>query len=199
MKLIWLSHVLEQSTPLYGGAKDLDIRIHRSLLAGNSCNATVLTITSHTGTHVDVPYHFLTQGQRIDAYPPEAWVFDSPWLLDVPIEPGELITRGHLPANLSTGKDVDLILIRTGFERFRENDVYWRQGPGLTLEMADHLINLYPCLRAIGVDCISISSLLHRKTGHEVHRLLLGQGMLIFEDLTLREIGEPYRLKKVWA
>lgn len=199
MKLIWLSHVLEKSTPLYGGTKDIDIQPQKSFSAGDSCNTSLLTLTSHTGTHVDAPYHFLSSGKTVDSYPPETWVFHAPTILDVPVEPGQLITPDNLPASSQVEKNIDLLLVRTGFEQYRTHDVYWQNGPGFGLALADYLTQRYPYLRAVGLDCISISNLQHREEGRAAHREFLGRGLLLFEDMTLAAIKDPLMLKAVIA
>jgi len=41
---------------------------------GDSVNLTTLTLSSHTGTHADAPYHFANDGLTIDKVPLEAYV-----------------------------------------------------------------------------------------------------------------------------
>ena len=199
MKLIWLSHVLEESTPLYGGARNLDIKPHQSISSGDSCNTSLLTLPSHAGTHADAPYHFLSQGRTIDSYPPETWIFQSPEILNIPTEPGQLINFSGISNSIHKENSIDLLLIRTGFEKYRSQDIYWQEGPGLGPDLANHIIKLYPKLRAIGLDCISISSMQHREEGRVAHKILLEQGLLIFEDMSLPGVGENERLERVMA
>ncbi len=197
MKPVWLSHKLERTTPLYGGAQDLEIRSDRSLEAGDSCNSSLLRLPSHAGTHVDVPFHFLATGKVIDDYPPEAWIFDSPLVIDAPAEAGQLLSPNDLPSLPGRERSVDLVLLRTGFEGNRHTDLYWQRGPGLAPELAACLIDRYPDLRAVGVDFLSISSLQHREAGRAAHRAFLGRDVVIIEDMTLSELGRDGRLERV--
>jgi len=200
MKLVWLSHIIAENTPLYGGVRDI-IRIDRdlSLDSGDSCNTSILNLHSHAGTHVDAPYHFISNGKTLHEFSPEVWVFNSPVILDVPVTPSGLLTTDALPFPQSQQRNVDLVLIRTGFERHRSEDSYWRDGPGLSPKLAEHLRQVYPDIRAIGVDFISISSFRYRDIGREAHRAFLGRGLLILEDMALSQIGDCNRLKKVIA
>ena len=55
----------------------------------------------------------------------------------------------------------------------------------------------FPNLKAIGLDVISVTSLLDRDQGRQIHQALLGQGIRIFEDVALHHIQTP--LKEVIA
>lgn len=199
MKLIWLSHIITESTPLYAGVKDIVIEADRSMVAGDSCNTTKISLPSHAGTHVDAPYHFIPHGRGVAEYAPEQWIFNSPKLMDLPIQPGQLILPEHFSLSLAPEIDVDLLLIRTDFEQYRGDALYWQNGPGLAPELADFLTQKFPNLRALGLDCISISSLAHREKGGEAHRAFLGRGLLLFEDMSLKMVGKDGRLVQVMA
>jgi kynurenine formamidase len=145
---------------------------------------------------VDVPYHFFAEGRTIDAYLPDIWIFTAPQVVDVPIEKGELIGSLLLPV---LNEKTDILLIRSGFEKFRDSDVYCRCGPGLMRELANFLFEQYPVLRAVGIDFISISSFQHREEGRSAHKAFLEREILLFEDLSLVGIDDKDQLKKVIA
>jgi kynurenine formamidase len=198
-RLIWLSHVLSESTPLYGGARGISIKSQKTLAAGDSCNASLLTFPSHAGTHVDAPYHFLPHGKPVDAYPPETWVFRTPKLIEAKVQPGELLGPEVFSHSGQPDSRVDLVLLRTRFEQFRDAEIYWNNGPGLTPELAGHLRNAYPNVRAVGIDFLSVSSFHHRSQGHAAHRSFLSLDILLFEDLSLKSLDDLGRLKMVVA
>jgi kynurenine formamidase len=199
MRLIWLSHILDEDTPLYGGASGINIEVDRALAGGDSCNTTVLTFPSHAGSHVDAPYHFLKEGKTVDLLPPETWVFTAPLLIDMHISPTTLIEPDFFSLRLSSYDSTDLILLRTGFERFRGGPVYWEDGPGLSPLLAKEIRQIFPQLRAIGIDFISISSQHHREQGRLAHRAFLEQKILLFEDLSLLGVNLETQLAMVVA
>jgi arylformamidase len=168
---------------------------------GDTCNTGILHFPSHTGTHVDAPFHFYPHGRAVHEYPPESWIFSCPVVIDMPAAESKLLNEGDI-LNLSStpeNNNVDLLLIRTGFERFRGQDSYWNDGPGLSPSLAGYFLKRYPNVRAAGMDCLSISSIRFREQGREAHRAFLGQGLLLFEDMRLSEIGPEDRLEKVMA
>lgn len=198
-KWTWLSHVVENATPLYGGSGALKIAPDKSILSGDSCNTTVLTMPSHASTHVDGPYHFLINGKSVDEYLPEDWVFSCPHVTFFSASPGQLIVPKNLPLLENINKDTDLLLLCSGFEKHRGLALYWQEGPGLSPEVADYFVEHFPKLRAVGMDFISLSSLKHRDEGRVAHRAFLGRGILLFEDMSLKIIAPDKRLELVIA
>ena len=199
MLLIWLSHILDARTPIYGGSRAFKVVSGKSTAVGDSCNTSLLTLPSHTGTHVDAPYHFIADGKTVDEYSPETWIFKYPFISEMPVNPGQLLSAKDLNYNLEPNKEVDLLLIRTGFEELRNEEIYWKEGPGLSADLVPLLLDCYPNLRAVGVDFISISSLKNRNEGRAVHKGFTEKGLLIFEDMALSGIGEGRSLEKVVA
>jgi kynurenine formamidase len=199
MKIIWLSHSLNGRTPLYGGTKDLTFSPSKSIDRGDSCNTSILVLPSHAGTHVDAPFHFVPGGKTVDMLPTESWIFTSPCLIELQSLPGKLINPEDLPPRSNLSADVDLLLIRTGFEKYRDDDIYWANAPGLSPSLAALLKGHFPTLRAIGIDFLSISSPAHSEEGRQSHREFLGRDILIFEDMSLVEIGPSERLSQVIA
>src|SRR5205823_1613406 len=50
---------------VYPGDPVLRVESVRRIADGDPCNLSLLTLGSHTGTHVDAPYHFLADGPRL--------------------------------------------------------------------------------------------------------------------------------------
>lgn len=197
--MIWLSHILDENTPLYGGESRIGARRDKSIAGGDSCNTSLLSFSSHTGSHVDAPRHFIEEGHTIDFYGPSDWVFTSPLLLDVPSKPGSLIGINELPEINCSNSEIDLLLIRTGLEKLRGQELYWKEGCGCMPELAEYLCANYPALRAIGLDTISLTSYQNRELGRKAHHAFLSREIRIFEDLKLGQIKRANSLTKVIA
>ena len=41
---------------------------------GDVCNLTAFSMCAHNGTHIDAPFHFLSQGKRLDQLPLDTWI-----------------------------------------------------------------------------------------------------------------------------
>ena len=200
MKAVWLSHVLNNSTPLYGGAKEISISADRSITSGDSCNTSNLKISSHAGTHVDAPCHFYQDGRTVDSYPPGQWIFSSPALIEKDSSPGRILDEYALSQSLANvERTTDLLLIKTGFEKYRYESAYWETGPGLAASLASVLLNSFPRLKAIGIDSLSISSLLNRQEGRLAHEAFLSRNILLFEDMSLCQLQPNVPVRQVIA
>jgi kynurenine formamidase len=195
MGMAWLSHVLREDSPAYGGKCDTSIQRIRSLADGDSCNQSLLRLNSHAGTHMDAPRHFVPGGETLDTMPPETFFFEHPQVANRPTGPDELIDT--LPPGLDP--EADILLLRTGFQAFRTNEIYWRNGPCLAPGFADALLAACPKLRALGLDCLSISGPAHREAGRAAHRAFLGRGVLLFEDMNLEPLQNHAPLQRVVA
>lgn len=181
-KITLLSHALAAKTPLYGGADRIKLIQQKSLNNGDSCNKMLWQFPNHAGTHIDAPLHFLKKGKSIADYAPGSWIFNKVSLIMMAkIKPDQIIKS----SDIGISKDCELFLIKTGFEKYRRTDTYWKNSPGIHPEVAVFLKKQMPSLKAIGVDFISISSLADRKLGREAHRSFLSKNILLIEDMRL--------------
>ena len=197
-RVIWLSHPLSPDTPAYGGGEGMRIEPITRIAAGHTANTSRLILPNHLGTHVDAPRHFFDSGPSLTDYPPEFWIFETPLLIDVPGDDGYLIGPKDVERNLTL--ETDLLLLRTGYERYRGESRYWEHNPGLAPELGIWLRDHFPKLRVIGMDVISVTSRHHREEGRAAHRALLdpnghNQPVLPVEDMALAKAGR--RLEKV--
>lgn len=176
-KVLILSHIIDEKTPLYAGRKGIAIKDKSFILP------------MHTGTHLDVPRHFLSRGKTITDLLGKELIFNKVCLAKIKtVKPGQIIDE----FSLSRIKDCNLLIIRTGFENNRKKDVYWKNSPALDANLALWLKKNCPSVRAVGIDCISISNLRNRKLGRQAHKAFLGNGILLIEDMKLKGLkGTP--------
>lgn len=194
MSFVYLSHILDTQTPGFGGSADFRLEAVRRMCEGGSCNASRVQMSMHLGTHVDAPFHFCESGDTVEKFGAQNWVFQNVNLVHLEnIQSGILIGVDSWCENLSA--DVELILLKTGFEEHRHSSVYWQENPGLSAELGLWLRRNRPSVRAIGFDFISASSFTNREMGREAHKAFLDKGetskgnpILIMEDLHLREL-----------
>ena len=152
-----------------------------SISNGAAYNLSTLTLSAHSGTHIDAPAHFLEKAKTIDLYPPENFILPAHV---IHVEDAESIKPASLDG-LKTERG-DALLFKTinstsGLSRsgiFSEKFVYMSE------EAADMCVNLGAGL--VGIDYISID----RYKGDEapVHRKLLKEGILILEGINLKDV-----------
>ena len=66
MKYKYLSHLISEVTPMYGGYENLiNIKKSRSIQDGDTSNNLTLEFPNHIGTHIDFPFHFSMNGNKL--------------------------------------------------------------------------------------------------------------------------------------
>lgn len=202
MAYIWLSHILNENTPQYAGVNNLKIEAIKSQSKGDSCNESQLVLPAHAGTHVDSPFHFVNEGKCIEQYSPEEWIFNHIAVLYITSSSDRIIDADDLNLHElqeELSEKINLVLIKTGFEKYRHKKKYWSENPILSVESAKMLINHFPELKAVGIDSISFSNINCRDIGREVHKQFLQRGIRLFEDMSLKLITKETPLKKIIA
>jgi arylformamidase len=69
-----ISVPLRADMPTYAGEPGPSLEFPKRLAKGDSATVSVLTLGSHTGTHVDAPCHFLDGAPSVESLPLEALV-----------------------------------------------------------------------------------------------------------------------------
>lgn len=199
-RYVLLSHVLRQTTPSYGNRDKVIIRINSSIKSGETANSSCLILSNnHIGTHIDVPKHFSNEGKNTFDYEIAEFIFHHCSIVDIPKESACLLEPADFES-LSINKNVDLLLIRTGFEAKRATDEYWNNNPGLSPDLADFFRLKYPKLRCVGFDFISITSWKYRDEGKLAHKAFLTPGngakeIWAIEDMSL--VNAPDKFENV--
>ncbi len=191
--LIFLSHPYNKNTPSYGNRDMIKITSNSSIKSGESANSSCWIFTNnHIGTHIDVPYHFSDKGKKVIDIPVKDWLFTNVALIDVPCEEAKLINETDIKI-FDLPPDIEMLFIRTRYEKYRGLDKYWNDNPGLSPNVASYLRKTYPKLRCVGFDFISITSWKFRKIGKESHKAFLApdennRPIMAIEDMSLKNI-----------
>ncbi|MGA2193148.1 MAG: cyclase family protein [Nitrospirota bacterium] len=168
---------IENGMAVYPGDPGVELTREKRIEDGDSANLSRYCLGSHTGTHMDPPFHFNTDGATIDMLPLGSMVGPA-LVLEVP---GDEITRSAIEGNL--GK-AERVLFKTknahfGKGGFRQDFAY------LAEDAALYLVELGVML--VGIDYLSIEKF-HSKT-HAVHRTLLHNRVVVVEGLDLSGVG----------
>lgn len=190
---IFLSYKIDLATPMYGGKKGFSSKTLSSIEKGDSANTQEWTLFNHLGTHVDVPYHFYQNGQKLDDFSADLWVFqgESIQVLEADLQKNDFLIK---PENIKSKKidyDVEFVIIKTGFGRYRSQEKYWKYNPGVSIELSDWIANKFKNIKILGLDSISVSSWQHRDIGRKVHKKMLNpkNPTLFIEDMDLSKVN----------
>ena len=122
-------------------------------------NLDLLTLSTHTGTHIDAPYHFGSKCEEKKAFTadeiPIEWCFSDGVVLDLSYkEPGEYIHPHDIENCLNKInyqiKPFDIILLRTDSDRYWGTPNYFTKYPGMSRESTKYLVD--QGVKIIGID-----------------------------------------------
>ncbi|BBH54063.1 cyclase family protein [Fluviispira sanaruensis] len=185
---IFLSHFLNEKTPSYGKRSPFIKRDVSKISCCQSSNSQYWEFSNHIGTHVDFPFHFDESGKKLETYSAKDWIFQKPVLIELECAPGYFINIKDLEKHIP--EKCDIVFIKTSFEKFRNEDIYWENNPGVLPEVGIWLRKNRKNLKAIGFDFISLTSFSNKEIGGEAHKAFLnsnyeGEPLLIIEDMKL--------------
>ncbi len=191
-KYLILSHFLDDDTPSYGNRDNISIYAKSQINKGDSANSSHWDFSiNHIGTHIDFPSHFYGDGSSLTDFSASDFIFTHPQLIDVPCERAKLIEFDELKTEIE--KDTDILLLRTGYEKYRKSSKYWNDNPGLSAHCGSVLHSEFQNIRAVGFDFISLTSWKYRVEGKKAHLKFLDETevnkFVIVEDMALDKIG----------
>ncbi|EIW80265.1 putative cyclase [Coniophora puteana RWD-64-598 SS2] len=197
--LVDLTHPLDETMSCYPGDPPFKICCVRNV-PSDGYTVHSLELGSHTGTHVDAPFHFFENGARLDKIPIDAFVGRAA-VIDLRsfAAPSARISWSDVQEALASqpslldrigsrddGK-LDIVLLMTGWDAHWGSPTYY-QHPYLAKDVAEEFCSRG--VRLLGVDTLSPDETTVDDGAEEkpdafvVHRVILGQGKLICENLT---------------
>ncbi len=149
---------------------------------GDPCNLSQISSTTHIGTHMDAPRHYLPGAAGMETMPITASIGRA---RVIEIHDPEMIRISELePHGLARGERVLFKTRNSGHawksDRFQENYIF------IPPHSARYLAELG--VQTIGVDYLSVGGF--ESGGPETHRILLEAGIWIIEGLQLEHV-EP--------
>lgn len=177
-QVVDLSHTITSGMPVYPGTEGPQITVPCTI-EEHGFTEKKICLYSHTGTHMDAPAHILKGAQTLDQLPAVQF-FGPAVVIDIAQAGKTRLEIEDLQLYQAQIKRADFILLYSGWSKLWGQQAYFENYPVLSLEAARWLAQ-FP-LKGIGLDMISIDP----TTSHDlpVHRVILGKGMVIIENLT---------------
>lgn len=190
MRIIDVSLPIGPDLLTWPGDPALSIEPSSRIAWGNSANVSNLHLGTHTGTHVDPPFHFVDGAATVDEIPMDALVGEA-YVVDLTHLDGE-IGSSNLES-LRLPDTAERLVFKT------KNSEIWSKLP---VDFPDEYVHLSPAgakwvvdrgIKLVGTDFLSIEK--RGAPGHPTHVTLLGAGIVIVEGLDLRNVKAGiYRL-----
>jgi len=180
LKFIDLTLPISEKIPTFPGSPQ-PIFIQWENIKDDGYNLELLFLSSHTGTHLDAPYHFLEKGKKIHEISLKRLIINA-ILIKIRKRRDQAITKTDIQKfEKKHGKipNESTIVFWTGWQKMIKNDSYFVNNPGLSVTAAKYLISKKTNL--VGIDSPSID--LGKEKRFLIHHLFAKNDVLIVENL----------------
>ncbi|MDO5848322.1 MAG: cyclase family protein [Methanobrevibacter sp.] len=161
MPFIDLTHNLTNETIEFPGDPKTKI-IH---VENEDCNLFEVTTGLHTGTHMDAPFHYMTDGEKIN----EIDINDF-------IGKAKLLQSTSKKINPSDALE-EIVIINTNWSKHWGTHKYFSEYPYLSIEFAERLVE--ENVKGVAIDTCSVD----KHDENEIHKLLLKNKIWIVENI----------------
>lgn len=175
MRVIDLTMKITPSIKVFPGSPQPSF-IPWSRFDSHGYDSEAMFMSTHTGTHIDAPSHFVPGLASIDKIPAGRLVCSA------------ILVRAKKSANRLIERDAfageqimegDAVVIATGWEKRAASSNYMTENPGLSEQAAKHLARKK--VNAVAIDGPSIDAGFDEK--FTVHKILLPRNILVVENL----------------
>jgi len=179
MKLIDVSQPLKGGIPVWPGDTEFSFDLTWTKEKSGSVNVGRLEMSTHTGTHIDAPFHFDDSGRKVIELDPAIYVGPAR-VIEIP----EKASIGAEELREHDLEGVSRLLIRTG--SWPDRNIFPERITHLHRDAAPFLAERG--VRLVGVDVPSVDPIESKEL--PAHHALLENGIHILEGLVLDEV-EP--------
>ena len=180
MKVIDLTLTVSEKIPTFPGSPKPHF-IEWETIPKDGYNLELLFLSTHTGTHIDAPFHFVKNGKKIHEIAPERLVNEA-----VLIRIGKNSNRSISKTDIQNfeqknGKieNGSTVIFYTGWQKNLNKEFYFTENPGLSVSAAKYLASKK--INMVGIDSPSID--LGTDSKFSVHHILAKNNILIVENL----------------
>lgn len=186
MKVIDLTHTISENMPVYPGTEKPKLEV-ASTYEKHGFKETLLTMFSHTGTHMDSPAHLFSERTTLDSFSAEHFVGKGIVVDCSNLKEGQKITMKYIEAVKEKADTAQYILFYTGWDKYWGTDAYFGNYPYITEEVAEYLIKGKK--KGVGIDVIGIDPI--KDENLTIHKKLFAEtDIVVIENLTsLDKVG----------
>jgi arylformamidase len=176
-----ISRPIYTGMPIYPRNPPVEIAPAKRIARGDSSNVSLLTLGSHTGTHVDAPLHMDDAGVAIDEVPLDAMI--GPAVVIDLADDVRAIGAAHLADRI--GRHTRILLRSRNSARFAAAGVFEEDFTFLAPDGASLLVERG--VKLVGVDALSVEQ--YHAGHHRAHDTLLRAGVAVVEGLALENVA----------
>lgn len=178
MTIYDVSRPISPETAVWPGDRPFERTWTERIREGATVNLSAITLSPHTGTHADAPYHVDDAGRPTDALPLEAYLGPA---TVVELRGVDALTEDHLA-------DLDLSAIERLLIRTATSDLDAETWPARFLTLTADVAERFgeEGVRLVGVDSPSVDP--QESQTLDAHKTLARHGVVHLENLWLRDV-----------
>lgn len=180
MKIYDISVPISERTIVYPGDPPVRLIWDMTIPSGRLVNLSSISFCSHTGTHIDAPFHFLNDGISVDQVSLELLYGECLVVeIDNPISIGlQALERAGVTGGTQR------ILFKTRNSAFWKIGTYPEDYVFIESEAAEWLVERG--IQLVGIDWLSVDPF--DTADFPAHRSILGSGGVVVEGLDLSDV-----------
>lgn len=186
MKVIDLTQVISNDMPVFPGTAPANLEVVNTY-EKDGFRETLFHMTSHTGTHMDAPFHLFADRTKLDALPAAQFVGKALVIDCCDVEEGGTIGMERIEAVRELADQAEFLLFHTGWDAHWGKETYFGAYPVISMEICQYALDSGK--KGLGFDSIGIDPVAEMDLPR--HKMLLSQkDIVIMENLTnLGKIG----------
>jgi arylformamidase len=172
---------ISNTMPVWPGDPPVQLapKSHVSRDKSHTVRLTSIEMGSHTGTHMDAPFHMIEGGKRLSDFTID--VFAGPATV---VEIPSVRSVGRAELEELTWRNVERVLLKTENSRHWRDDKFFEEFVYLEPDGAQFLVDRGA--RLVGIDYLSIDKF--GSESHPSHFVLLKKDIVIVEGLNLNAV-----------
>lgn len=186
MKIIDLTYTIAENMPVYPGTDTPKLQAANTY-EQNGFRETLLTMFSHTGTHMDAPAHLFAGKKTLDNFQMSQFV-GTAYIIDCSdLSAGDTITMNYINKDRAKADKAEFLIFMTGWGQYWGTEQYFWEYPYIDQKVIEYIIQTHK--KGVGLDTIGIDPIADENL--TTHRTLFAENnRVIIENLTnLAQVG----------
>ena len=179
MKIIDLTHFISPDMPVYPGTEQPKFN-PANTYKKDGFKETLLTMFSHTGTHIDPPAHLFNGKKTLDLMDISSFIGSAIVIDCKDLDEGDVVTLDRIK-KYDKAENAEFILFNFGWDKYWGKEKYFGNYPIISNEVVDFIIKTKK--KGVGLDTIGIDPI--SDTNLSIHKKLFSAlDIIVIENLS---------------
>jgi arylformamidase len=178
MRWVDVTIPMKASMTVWPGDPAFSIEPAGRISDGAGCNTSVISMSTHTGTHCDAPWHFEPEGLKLHEVDTQVFFGDAQ-VIEVPDV--EIIRAENLPKDPLLPR----VLFKTKNSEHPYDAPFLKSYVALAPDAAQRCVD--EGVKLVGIDYLSVAPF--KQSGQPTHHILLQANVFVVEGLLLQGIS----------